>query len=150
MKTRLQLLTLAIWGLLPFILLSEETYAFPHEDLPQYSHYGNTLRGIATKEMGAEQIEVWRSSLAVGSNTPRHVHETEEIFVLLKGKLLAVIGDKQIYCEAPATLICPAEIPHQLFNIGDEPTDQIVALGIDSKILDMHGKEMKLPWRNKN
>ncbi len=29
----------------------------------------------------------------------------------------------------------------------EEPTDQIVVLGIDSKIFDAAGKEMELPWR---
>lgn len=54
-----------------------------------------------------------------------------------------MIGEK----KAPATLICPANVPHQLINIGEEPTDQILVIGIDSKIFDSGGKEMFLPWR---
>lgn len=135
-------------GILCFSLLSaEETYTFPHSDIKQFSMHGNFQKGLATKAMGSDKFEIWRSSIAVGSKTPIHCHDTQEVFILLKGEILAIIGDKQVRCVAPATLICPANIPHQLINSGQEPTDQILVLGIDSKIVDMEGKEMQLPWR---
>lgn len=57
------------------------------------------------------------------------------------------MGAKEVRLKAPATLICPANIPHQLINIGDEPTDQILLLGIGSEIADVSGNIMQLPWR---
>ncbi|OGN65518.1 MAG: hypothetical protein A3E80_06435 [Chlamydiae bacterium RIFCSPHIGHO2_12_FULL_49_9] len=128
-------------------LFAEDKLVHSHDAIRQYSMHGNFQKGIATKEMGAKEFEVWRASIAVGSKTPRHVHESEEVFIVLKGKIRAIVGDQEIDCEAPATLICPANVPHQLINIGDEPTDQILVLGIDSKISDANGQEMKLPWR---
>ena len=128
-------------------LSAEESFVHLHETIKQHSMHGNFQKGLATKAMGAKQFEVWRASIAVGSKTPRHVHETEEVFIVLKGKILAIVGGQEIECIAPATLICPANVPHQLINIGDEPTDQILVLGIDSKISNMSGEEMKLPWR---
>lgn len=122
-------------------------YAFSHDNIAQYSMHGNYQKGVATKAMGAKQFEVWKASLAVGSKTPLHVHESEEIFILIKGDLLAKIGDEEVRLSAPATLICPANVPHQLFNVGTEPTEQIDVLGIDSKISDASGTEMRLPWR---
>lgn len=119
----------------------------PHDQIKQYSMHGNFQKGLATKTMGAKEFEVWRSSIAVGSRTPLHVHETEEVFIILRGEILAIIGDQEYCCQAPATLICPANVPHQLINVGTEPTDQILVLGIDSKISDISGKEMNLPWR---
>lgn len=140
--------TVLLLGLLAFSsLFSEESPVHLHSEIKQYSMHGNFQRGIATKAMGAKEFEVWRSSLAVGSRVPQHVHETEEVFIFLKGKIRAIIGDQEFDFVAPATLICPANIPHQLINIGDEPTDQILVLGIDSKIHDMKGEEMVLPWR---
>lgn len=129
------------------LLSAEETYTFPHSDIKQFSMHGNFQKGLATKAMGSSDFEIWRSSIAVGSKTPRHCHETQEVFILLKGEILAIIGDKEVRCVAPSTLICPANVPHQLINVGQEPTDQILVLGIDSKIFDMDGKEMQLPWR---
>jgi quercetin dioxygenase-like cupin family protein len=128
-------------------LFSEETLVHSHGDIKQYSMHGNFQKGLATKAMGAKEFEVWRASIAVGSKTPLHVHETEEVFIVLSGKIRAIIGDEEFECIAPATLICPANIPHQLVNIGDEPTDQILVLGIDSKIHNASGQEMTLPWR---
>lgn len=126
---------------------AEEAYVHSHDDLNVVSMYGNSYCGISTKETGAKEFEVWRASLAVGSKSPRHVHETEEVFIVLKGHILAIVGDKEHHCVAPCTLICPANVPHQLINVGDEPSDQILILGIDSKISDLEGKALHLPWR---
>ncbi len=138
-------------GILPLCALfadeAPSELVFPHDSIRQYSMHGNYQKAVASKEMGAKQFEVWRSSISVGSKTPKHIHETEEVFIVLKGHILAVVGDQEIHCIAPATLICPANVPHQLINVGDEPTDQILVLGIDSKITDLDGHEMKLPWR---
>ena len=130
-----------------FPLLGKEATVHSHDDLKLHAMYGNSYRGLATKETGAKEFEVWRASLAVGSQSPKHVHETEEVFIVLKGHILAIVGDKEYHCIAPSTLICPAKVPHQLINVGDEPSDQILILGIDSKISDLEGKELHLPWR---
>lgn len=128
-------------------LHAERVSVHLHNDLKLHSMYGNSYRGLATKETGAKEFEVWRASLAVGGKSPRHVHETEEVFIVLKGHILAIVGDKEYHCIAPSTLICPANVPHQLINVGDEPSDQILVLGVDSKISDLEGKELHLPWR---
>jgi mannose-6-phosphate isomerase-like protein (cupin superfamily) len=90
---------------------------------------------------------VWRSTIAVGSNTPLHRHESEEIFVFLRGKGRAEIGGKAVEFSAPATVIAPAGVPHQFFNTGTEPTDAIVVVRLHSTIEDAQGKAMQLPWR---
>ena len=130
-----------------FSLSGEEGSVHSHDDLKLYSMFGNVYRGVATKEMGAKEFEVWRASLAVGSQSPVHVHETEEVFIVLKGHILAIVGGQEYHCIAPATLICPANVPHQLINVGDEPSDQLLIVGIDSKITALDGKELNLPWR---
>ena len=76
-----------------------------------------------------------------------HTHDSEEIFVVLRGKGTAIIGDRTVKFEAPCTLIAPAGVPHQFINTGKIPTDSIVIVGIDSAIYDSKGKLMKLPWR---
>ncbi len=111
-----------IWYLAGILCTSaisaQENFAFPHSEIKQYSMHGNFQKALASKAMGSHEFEIWRASLAVGSKTPRHVHETEEVFVLLKGEILALIGDQEVRCSAPATLICPANVPHQLINVG--------------------------------
>jgi mannose-6-phosphate isomerase-like protein (cupin superfamily) len=118
-----------------------------HAALPSYENHGNTLRGIATATSGARNYEVWRTSVAVGSATPPHSHQSEEVFIFLQGKGKARIGDQEYTFEAPATVVAPANVPHQFFNIGNVPTDAIVVVGVGSKIWDSAGNEMHLPWR---
>jgi len=118
-----------------------------HHGLPSYENRGNQLVGIATRHMGAQRFEVWRTSVAPGSATPPHRHETEEIFVFLAGTGRAQIGEQTLNFSAPATVIAPAGVTHQFFNTGDTPTDAIVIIGLGSTIYDKEGHEMDLPWR---
>lgn len=120
----------------------------PHADVQTFENRGNKIQGVATKPKGASQFEVWHASIAPKSSTPpHHRHETEEIFIFLKGKGKAVVDDEETTFEAPCTLILPAMIPHQVFNTGDDPTDHFVVIGAGSKIFDQDGVEMHLPWR---
>ncbi len=118
-----------------------------HEEVKIFENNGNQLRGIATLGTGAKQFEVWRSNVAVGSSTPRHRHDSEEVFVFLRGKGRAVIGDEEIEFEAPCTLVAPANVPHQYWNTGDVETDAIVIIGIGSQIWNQDGELLNLPWR---
>ena len=118
-----------------------------HESLKSFENNGNVLVGIATKRMGAQNFEVWRTSVAPGSATPPHRHATEEVFIFLSGRGRATIGEQTVEFSAPATVIAPAGIEHQFFNSGDTPTDAIVIVGVGSAIYDHAGKEMTLPWR---
>lgn len=118
-----------------------------HQRLTAYENRGNELVGIATPSLGAREHEVWRSRVAVGSSTPLHVHGSEEIFVFLRGRGRARIGDETVEFEAPATVIAPAGLPHQFFNTGDEPTEAIVIVRVGSQITDAEGAPLELPWR---
>jgi len=136
-----------------FLLLLISNFVFaeaiivPHASLTPHGNSQNTLTGVATPSLGATQSEIWHSSIAVGSETPLHTHEAEEIVILLAGKLQANVGDKLSSCEAPCTIILPANESHTLKNIGEIPTNHYLVMPIKSKILDANHKEMNLPWR---
>lgn len=118
-----------------------------HTQLKSYANNGNSLIGIATPSLGATDCEVWRSSIAPHSCTPLHQHETQEIFIFLKGEGKALVGDQEIFFKAPCTLLLPARVPHQIFNITDEPSEQIIILKSKASIYRMDGTLMELPWR---
>ncbi len=124
-----------------------EARVISHADLQKFENDGTVLVGLATAGLGASSFEVWRSSVPPGGATPLHVHETEEVFVVLRGKGVLIVGDESMDFEAPATVIAPARVPHQLRNTGTEPTDQIVIVGVGSEIKNDAGKVMQLPWR---
>jgi mannose-6-phosphate isomerase-like protein (cupin superfamily) len=124
-----------------------EPRVISHAELAEFENQGNVLVGLATASLGAHDFEIWRSSVEPGGSTPLHVHDTEEIFILLRGKGKLIVGDRTVEFEAPATVIAPAFVPHQLVNTGDIPTDQIVVVGLGSEIKNEAGKVMDLPWR---
>ena len=131
----------------PFLGFAKGATVISHESLPSFGKAGAILTGLATSSLGAKQYEVWRSTIAPGGCTPKHTHETEEIFIFLTGKGKVIIDEIETEFEAPCTVICPANIQHQFFNIGDVPSDQIVVLGLKSTIIDQDQMVMHLPWR---
>ncbi len=128
-------------------LFAERTIIVPHEKLSTFMNNGNKLSGIATSSLGADQIEVWKSTIAPGSCTPKHVHNSQEILVFLKGEGKVEIDGKPHFFKAPCTVLCPANIPHQIFNTGNEPTEQIAIMTLHSEIRTMTDEIMQLPWR---
>ncbi|MCB1116902.1 MAG: cupin domain-containing protein [Chlamydiia bacterium] len=132
---------------IPFLAMAAEAVVIDHTTLPEFGKAGAMLKGLATPQLGAKQYEVWHSTLAPGGCTPIHTHETEEIAIYIKGKGKAIVGGKEIFFEAPCTVIYPADVEHQVFNTGDEPSDHILILGIDSTIVDQDQVVMHLPWR---
>lgn len=122
-------------------------HVIAHTELEKFENQGTVLVGLATPSLGAQDFEIWRSSVPPGGKTPLHVHDTEETFILLRGKGKLLVGDSTIEFEAPVTVIAPAHVPHQLVNTGDVPTDQIVVVGVGSEITNAEGAVMDLPWR---
>ena len=148
----MRFLTIALLCLFDLSLLAQsldpsQPQVIEHAKLKSYANNGNSLTGIATPFLGATDCEVWHSSIAPHSCTPLHRHETQEIFIFLKGEGKALVGDQEIFFKAPCTLLLPSQIPHQIFNIGDEPSEQIVILKSKAAIYTMDGVAMDLPWR---
>lgn len=120
----------------------------PHGTLKTYTNNKNALVGLATHSLGADDFEVWHSEVAPGGETPPHRHTTEEIFIILRGEGEVTVGDVTVPFLAPATVIAPAGVVHQLRNTGSVPTEQIVVVGVHSHIYTPDGAEMALPWRH--
>lgn len=124
-----------------------EARVVPHAGLRTFENSGNSLTGLATRSLGSPEVEVWRSSIAVGSRTPLHTHESDEVFIVLTGRGVVHVGDQALPFEAPATVIAPAGVAHWVENTGTVPTDQIVVVRAASTIKGADGQVMDLPWR---
>lgn len=119
----------------------------PHDQLKTFSYKDNWAKGVATPSLGAQEFEVWYTSWPVGWSTGPHSHESEEIFIFLKGKGKVISEGEELFFEAPCTLILPPHKTHEVFNIGDEPTEEIAIVRPGSNIYNEEGKEIFLPWR---
>lgn len=122
----------------------QEGSVLSHHDCQQFSKFGINIRNISA---GATEFEVWRSSIGPHARTPKHWHDSEEVFVFYQGKGIAHIGDREIPFEAPCTLVLPPGIEHQIINTESEPTDHVVIIKAHSKIYNSNNEEMGLPWR---
>jgi quercetin dioxygenase-like cupin family protein len=118
-----------------------------HRDLPAFELQGNLMIGVATPSRGAEQVEVWYTTLAPGAATPLHVHAAEEIVVVLRGRGQIRIGEACMTFEAPCTLIAPQGVSHQILNTGGDPLEAVAAMPLRSSISTADGEELSLPWR---
>jgi quercetin dioxygenase-like cupin family protein len=108
---------------------------------------GNLITGVATPSQGAQQIEVWTTTMAPGAATPVHMHDAEEVVVVLRGRGEVRLGERTVAFRAPCTLIAPAGLPHQIVNTGTEPMEAVAAMRLRSTIATADGKEVQLPWR---
>ena len=118
-----------------------------HRTVPSFELQGNFIMGVATPSRGAKEIEAWFSTMAPGAETPLHVHDSEEIVVVLRGRGKVRVQDTWEPLEAPCTLIAPRGVPHQIVNTGDDPLEAVAAIAAGSSIRTPDGVVLDLPWR---
>ena len=54
-----------------------------------------------------------------------HTHPYKEIFIILEGKAVFTIGDKQTEVNSGSVVIVPENVPHKFLNTGDELLKQV-------------------------
>jgi quercetin dioxygenase-like cupin family protein len=68
-----------------------------------------------------EGAQLWGELLCyeAGQATPSHHHPTEdELFVILEGHAAVLAGDNELDAPAVSLVIVPANVPHDLRNVG--------------------------------
>lgn len=63
--------------------------------------------------------EIWTSPPGGGWSDPGH--STDEIFVLLEGEMMVVMGDKKYNLQIGEEFLVPAKEPHETVNMGEIP-----------------------------
>lgn len=61
-----------------------------------------------------------QSQIYPGGGIPRHAHENEEVYVLLKGQARMVVGDQALDLSEGDAVYLPPNVPHELRNPGPE------------------------------
>lgn len=114
----------------------------PQSDLPGIRH--TTLAG---SEHGLRHLSVWRQTIAGGQATPPHRHDCEEVVVVESGRgALHIAGG--IYPFGPdVTLVIPANLDHQIINVGAEPMVLTAAFSTSPvEVFLPDGQPLVLPW----
>jgi quercetin dioxygenase-like cupin family protein len=70
---------------------------------------------------GLDATSVIITDTAPGGGPPLHTHVTEEVHVLLRGRMRYVIGEDRFEAEGPCAVKIPAQMPHAFVNAGDAP-----------------------------
>lgn len=81
----------------------------------------NTLVSIHVPHAGgADGVSVLESRAPRGDSPPLHVHQEDEIFHVLEGDLLLMLGDAKRRASAGQTVLAPKGVPHTYRVESDE------------------------------
>jgi len=120
----------------------------PFESEPAYTIPGISTQAIAGRAQGMKNIEVWRSTMDPGSQTPLHYHDCEEVVMILSGSGILEVEGKQQPFKAGCTLLVPPKVVHQIINSGSEPIQMFVGLSeTPGRTYTPDGQHIPLPWQ---
>ena len=89
------------------------------------------------KASGSSLLEV-----ASGHKLPRHIDSAEETIVVVSGRAQVQVGDEHSEVESGGVALVPAEVPHEVRNVGDEPL-RFVAVYAAPKIVTTYEDEVQ-------
>ena len=114
----------------------------PVAELPGISH-----RTLAGHEHGLPQLWIRRQTLAPRAATPPHSHDTEEVVLCHAGRGEVHLDGQVHRFDAASSVLLPRDVPHQIFNVGDEPMEITgVFPAAPVGVFDLAGQPMPLPW----
>ena len=97
---------------------------------------------------GLKVLEVWQQMITLGSWTPVHYHECEEVVVVLHGSGHVTIADERMDFSPGSTLILPPKVIHQIVNSGTENVLLIATLSeTPARVFGPDGSLIALPWQ---
>lgn len=73
------------------------------------------VAGLPTQNFVAGHSQVYP-----GGGIPRHAHENEEVYVLLRGRARMVVGEETLDLREGDAIYLPPNVPHELTNPGPE------------------------------
>jgi quercetin dioxygenase-like cupin family protein len=103
---------------------------------------------LAGNSDGLSSLSIWKQCLAPRTETPPHRHDCEEVVICESGKGELLIEGRVERFEGGTTLVIPRNVPHQIFNVGDEPMHLVAALAASPVVVTLpDGTPLDLPWR---
>jgi mannose-6-phosphate isomerase-like protein (cupin superfamily) len=82
---------------------------------------------------GSCSVSWIRTPAGGGSPAGLHVHDVDQVFYVLSGRMTVEVGGKVFHVEPGGLVVFPANEPHRNWNEGTEPT---VHLAINSPAPD--------------
>ena len=90
-----------------------------HNNMPEVPWRPNYRTWHITKQDdGTHSSYLSYSVVGVGAGAPLHMHEADELIVILEGTLEVRLGDKVQQVESDHTVVIPPTVPHGFTNVG--------------------------------
>ena len=88
---------------------------------PDSNENGIIMTSLSGPERGDNMITVKEIFIEPGAEIPVHLHpDAEETHFLIKGKLIAILGNNEFEMNSRDCLIAPAGMPHGMKNNSNE------------------------------
>ena len=109
------------------------------------SHFvlGETLRPMLTNAMGSS-IEIFDTKGVPGGGPPPHIHQWEEIYVVLSGEMDVVVDGKTTRLRPGGYAHVPANTPHGYTTIDETHFLTIVTKGNAAKFFKQVANEVEM------
>ncbi|MGE3773375.1 MAG: cupin domain-containing protein [Gammaproteobacteria bacterium] len=118
-----------------------------HAELPRAALPGIDHVTLASGQDGLKSLSVWQQRIAPGQASPPHRHDCEEVVVVQSGRGELHIEGRIERFGANTTLVVPPNVPHQIFNVGDEPMELLAVLSVTPVRVELpDGQPLPLPW----
>ena len=88
------------------------------------------LQKTANYESGTTSVALWRNWAKPGEQVRRHSHDVEEVILVVKGRMVATLGDERYELDTGDALVAPAGVVHGFANPG--PDDLEIAAAFPS------------------
>lgn len=75
---------------------------------------------LESEKLGTNLTILFDVQDKVGVGPTLHVHDYDEIFIILKGRALFTIGDQEVEAQAGDILMGPAQVPHKYHSLGPD------------------------------
>jgi mannose-6-phosphate isomerase-like protein (cupin superfamily) len=124
-------------------------YVQRNAGLPSATLPGIQHTTLASRDLGARHISMWRQTLAPGAATPPHRHDCEEVVLVEAGRGQLLIDGGIVEFGPDCTVTLPAGHDHQIVNSGDEPL-RLLAVFPSTPVATVlpDGQAIELPWHS--
>jgi quercetin dioxygenase-like cupin family protein len=107
---------------------------------------GNFAGGVATPGRGAEEVSVIRQRQSPGAANPPHLHDREEVMIVLTGTVKVTIEKEETELSAGDALIVPANTMHRIETIGEAEAGWLLSAPAGVRFLFSDGREASPAW----
>lgn len=116
------------------------------EELEASGTEGNFAGGVATPSRGATEVSVIRQQQTPGATNPPHLHDREEVMVVLAGTVRVTMEKEDAELSVGDALVVPADTLHQVQSTGDAEAEWLLAAPAGVRFRFADGREASPAW----